>query len=134
LNGSLIAFRADPFPSNNELNQLWRSAWDTDKESDFSAILARSLAHVGAFDEDRLVGFVNVAWDGGIHAFLLDTCVAPEMRRQGIATKLIKTAIEISRARGAEWLHVDFEPHLAPLYRACGFEPTEAGLVRLRRR
>jgi ribosomal protein S18 acetylase RimI-like enzyme len=99
LNGSLIAFRADPFPSNNELNQLWRSAWDADKESDFSAILARSLAHVGAFDEDRLVGFVNVAWDGGIHAFLLDTCVAPEMRRQGIATKLIKTAIEISRAR-----------------------------------
>jgi hypothetical protein len=33
-----------------------------------------------------LVGFVNLAWDGGDHAFFLDTKVAGEHQRQGIAT------------------------------------------------
>ena len=132
MNVSAIVFRIDPFPSNDELNGLWRSAWNANEDRDFSAVLARSLAHVGAFDEERLIGFVNVAWDGGGHAFLLDTCVAPVTRRRGVATKLVETAIAIARGRGAEWLHVDFEPHLASLYRACGFAPTEAGLVKLR--
>ena len=132
MNASATAFRIDPFPSNDELNRLFRSAWNADGDKDFSTILARSLTHVAAFHEGSLVGFVNVAWDGGIHAFLLDTCVEPAMRRQGIATRLVKAAIEAARARGAEWLHVDFEPHLTSFYRACGFKPTEAGLIRLR--
>ena len=37
----------------------------------------------------------------------------------------------LTRARGATWLHTDFEPHLTAFYRACGFRPTDAGLVRL---
>jgi hypothetical protein len=28
-------------------------------------------------------------------------------------------------------LHVDFGPHLTGVYRACGFAPTEAGLIKL---
>ncbi|MEV4123944.1 carboxylesterase family protein [Nocardia sp. NPDC049707] len=32
-----------------------------------------------------LIGFVNVAWDGADHAFLLDTKVRPEHRHRGIA-------------------------------------------------
>lgn len=28
----------------------------------------------------RLVGFVNVAWDGAVHAFILDTLVTTDMR------------------------------------------------------
>ena len=71
------------------------------------------------------------AWDGGIHAFLLDTTVHPDLRRQGIATQLVKEAARIARERGAQWLHVDFEPHLRGFYHACGFRPTEAGLIRL---
>jgi hypothetical protein len=30
-----------------------------------------------------------------------------------------------------EWLHVDYEPHLDSFYRACGFQPTLAGLLEL---
>ena len=46
-----------------------------------------------------------------------------------------RIAIAAARAReaGCEWLHVDFEDHLADFYfRACGFRPTRAGLIRLR--
>ena len=37
-----------------------------------------------------------------------------------------------ARAAGCEWLHVDFDPELAPFYLgACGFERTDAGLIHL---
>lgn len=47
--------------------------------------------------------------------------------------RLISVATDAARAAGCEWLHVDFEPDLRDFYLgACGFEPTEAGLRRLR--
>jgi ribosomal protein S18 acetylase RimI-like enzyme len=83
-------------------------------------------------DQKNLVGFVNVAWDGGDHAFLLDAKVAGSHQRQGIATALVGHAVGHARAAGCEWLHVDFGEHLAAFYfGACGFRPTPAGLIRL---
>jgi len=87
---------------------------------------------VCAREDGRLVGFVNVAWDGGVHAFVLDTVVAPAAGRRGIGTRLVAIATENARAAGCEWLHVDFEPHLRSFYfDACGFRPTDAGLIQL---
>jgi ribosomal protein S18 acetylase RimI-like enzyme len=37
---------------------------------------------------ERLIGFVNVASDGGQHAFILDTCVHPAFRRRGMSQPL----------------------------------------------
>ncbi|MDO3435521.1 GNAT family N-acetyltransferase [Rhizobium sp. CBN3] len=127
----MLELRTDPFPAAGELNALFSAAWGSPHSRDFAEILSRSLAHIGAYSDGRLVGFVNVAWDGGIHAFLLDTSVHPDMRRQGIAMRMVRQATSIARERGAEWLHVDFEPRLAGFYRACGFRPTEAGLIKL---
>lgn len=91
-----------------------------------------SLGWVCARDADRLVGFVNVAWDGGVHAFVLDTMVAADARRRGIARALVAIAVREARAAGCEWLHVDFDPHLRSFYfAACGFTPTDAGVIRL---
>lgn len=128
----MIEIRVDPHPSGDALRAHWRAAWGEDPVRDFGAILARSLCHLGAYDGDRLIGFVNVAWDGGIHATIFDTCVDPEYRRRGIATGLVREATRIAGERGAEWLHVDFEAHLTEFYRNCGFRPTEAGLIKLR--
>jgi len=95
-----------------------------------------SLTWVEAYALDRgascrLVGFVNVAWDGGTHAFLLDTCVEPARQRAGVGVELVRRAADAAREAGCTWLHVDFEPQLAPFYARCGFSPTAAGLLRL---
>ncbi|MGC0420999.1 GNAT family N-acetyltransferase [Embleya sp. AB8] len=80
----------------------------------------------------RLVGFVNVAWDGGGHAFVLDTVVDRRHRGGGIGAALVAVAVREARAAGCEWLHVDFEGHLKRFYfDACGFAPTDAGLIPL---
>jgi ribosomal protein S18 acetylase RimI-like enzyme len=116
---------------NAELNALRDAAWSAVGDQDWAPILARSLGWVGARDGERLVGFVNVAWDGGVHAFLLDTTVHPDYQRQGIGRALVREAAEMARQRGAEWLHVDYEDDLDPFYRGCGFRPTLAGLIDL---
>jgi GNAT superfamily N-acetyltransferase len=91
-----------------------------------------ALTWVGAFDDGELVGFVQVCWDGGAHAFLLDTAVDPAWRRRGIGTGLVRVATADATAAGCEWLHVDFAAHLARFYlNDCGFRPTAAGLLRL---
>ncbi|MFF4355131.1 GNAT family N-acetyltransferase [Streptomyces sp. NPDC001530] len=60
-----------------------------------------SLGWVCARKAGRLVGFVNVAWDGGAHAFILDTMVAQDLRKTGVGTELVATAARGARlARG----------------------------------
>jgi predicted GNAT family acetyltransferase len=91
-----------------------------------------SLGWVCARNGEGLAGFVNVAWDGGAHAFVLDTMVAPWMRRHGTGTRLVALAVQEARRAGCTWLHVDFEEHLRPFYLGgCGFAPSAAGLIAL---
>lgn len=129
------------------IDYAWRGAFE---DSEVSALHAAGFAHefsvdgwwaqvnqhslgwVCASNEGSLVGFVNVAWDGDGHAFILDTLVAAHARRQGVGAALVALATERARAAGCEWLHVDFEDHLRGFYfDACGFSPTNAGLIAL---
>ena len=76
---------------NAELNALHAEAFDhRPLEDDWQAQLqTHSLGWVSARQGEELVGFVNVAWDGGVHAFLLDTMVSEKAARQGIGTRLV---------------------------------------------
>jgi len=99
----------------------------------WNQVRPHSLGWVAARSaEGHLIGFVNVAWDGGDHAFLLDTKTRGDRQRKGIATAVVGLAASHARAAGCSWLHVDFEPALAAFYLdACGFRPTDAGLLHL---
>ena len=126
-----------PFTST-EANALHAEAFETrvfgDDEWDWVAQVERhSLGWVTARHGDELVGFVNVVSDGLVHAWLQDTMVAANSARRGVGTALVAAAADGARAAGCEYLHVDFEDHLRPFYfDACGFAPTNAGLLPLR--
>jgi GNAT superfamily N-acetyltransferase len=112
----------------------WRASFDN---AEISVLHADGFDHaVLTYDwwalPDELVGFVNVAWDGDSHAFILDTLVRRSAGRQGIGTMLVSLAAQEARGAGCEWLHVDFEDHLRAFYfDSCGFTPTNAGLIAL---
>ena len=127
----MINYFINAFPRTTDLDSLWLSAWGHAGPSNYIKVLSRSLAHICAYDGERLVGFVNVAWDGGIHAFVLDTCVHRSWQRKGIGTGLIGKAVEVARDRNIVWLHVDYEKHLSSFYHRCGFSTTQAALLRL---
>ncbi|UQN07707.1 GNAT family N-acetyltransferase [Deinococcus sp. QL22] len=116
-----------------DLGKLREAAWGGQNDGSWwKPVLERSLTWVTAHDGAALVGFVNVAWDGGTHAFLLDTTVHPDWQRRGIGRQLVRRAAEAAQTGDVEWLHVDFEPHLTEFYAACGFQTTSAGLLRLK--
>lgn len=128
---SEIRYERDADVSHEELNGLFETSWPRHVETDFTPFHDHGLAYVCAFAGDRLVGYVRMAWDGGQHAFLLEPTVHPGYRRRGIGAELVRRSVEVSKERGLEWLHVDFEPALREFYAACGFRPTDAGLIRL---
>jgi GNAT superfamily N-acetyltransferase len=120
---------------DDELRLLFEDAWGEpfDARTGMARLEAHSLGWATARDHDGvLVGFVNVAWDGGRHAFLLDTSVASHLQRQGVGTRLVTAAATRARDAGCHWLHVDYEPtHRSFYVDACGFDVTAAGLFDL---
>jgi GNAT superfamily N-acetyltransferase len=120
---------------NPELNALHAEGFGHPVRSDdwVAQLTGHSLGWVTARDGADLVGFVNVAWDGDVHAFILDTLVAVRAWGQGIGARVVTIAAGHARAAGCEWLHVDFDDdYLARFYfDGCGFRPTTAGLIRL---
>jgi GNAT superfamily N-acetyltransferase len=119
---------------NDEVNALHAEGFGHRLLDDdwLTQVTRHSLGWVVARDEAELVGFVNVAWDGAVHAFLLDTLVAEAGRHRGVGTRLVAIAEENARTAGCEWLHVDFGDELSSFYFAhCGFRPATAGLIAL---
>ncbi len=80
----------------------------------------------------ELVGFVNVVWDGLLHAWIQDLMVATAARHRGVGQQLVRAAADGAREASCQWLHVDFEDDLRSFYfDACGFISTNAGLLHL---
>jgi GNAT superfamily N-acetyltransferase len=133
-----IAFQWRGSFTSDELNALHAEAFGTRvfdaSEWDWATqVRDHSLGWVVARDDGgRLVGFVNVPWDGLVHAWIQDTMVAANARRRGIGSRMVAIAVEEARRAGCEWMHVDFDDDLRPFYlEACGFTPTNAGLISL---
>jgi len=131
--GERIRYRWRGPLTDGELNVLTEAHGGQGEAGWWDQVRPHSLGWVTArLDDGSLIGFVNVAWDGGDHAFLIDTKVASAYQRRGIATEIVRRATIHARAAGCEWLHVDFEDHLVPFYfDACGFRSTPAGLIHL---
>jgi GNAT superfamily N-acetyltransferase len=119
---------------NAEVNALHAAGFGHAVTPDdwWARVHRHSLGWVCARAVGALVGFVNVAWDGAAHAFIVDTVVAGHARGQGVGAGMVALAADRARAAGVAWLHVDFEPHLRGFYLdRCGFRPTDAGLIAL---
>lgn len=121
--------------ANEEVNRLHGEAFGHALSNDdwWAQVNRHSLGWICLRSAGRLVGFVNVAWDGGVHAFLLDTMIAVSERRKGHAARMIKRAVAEAKSAGCEWLHVDFTPELRAFYfDACDFRSTDAGVIALK--
>jgi GNAT superfamily N-acetyltransferase len=123
--------------ANGELNRLHAEAFghrvfEGDEWDWLRQVSDHSLGWVVAREDGDLVGFLNVPWDGLVHAWLQDVMVAASARGRGIGVAMVTLAKDRSAETGCEWLHVDFDPELGPFYlAACGFTATGAGLIRL---
>ena len=130
---SEISYRWRSNITDEELVVLTDSYGGRSERGWWDRIRPHSLGWVTAHLADGTpVGFVNVAWDGGDHAFLIDTKVRVDHQRHEIATELVRRAVQHASRAGCEWMHVDFVARLASFYfGACGFRSTPAGVIHL---
>ena len=124
-----ISYERNAAVSDAQLNALFAASWPDYRHASFHSVRQASLAYICAFKAAQLVGYVNLAWDGRAHAFLLDPTVHPSVRRMGVGRALVTHAVAAAKESGVEWVHVDFEPRLGDFYRLCGFRPTDAGVI-----
>ncbi|CAA9439268.1 MAG: hypothetical protein AVDCRST_MAG66-3852 [uncultured Pseudonocardia sp.] len=122
----MISYRERCAVDDVALSQLHAAAFgETPRLVRWGERLVRhSLTWFGASDGDRLVGFVNLAWDGDRHAFLLDAVVAPPRQRHGIGTELVGRAVRAAAEAGCTWLHTDHADDLTPFFTRCGVPRT----------
>jgi GNAT superfamily N-acetyltransferase len=134
--GDITCVWRAPF-TNREIHALHAAAFETrlfdESEWDWVDQTDRySLGWVVARDGDRFIGFVNVLWDGLVHAFIEDVMVDAAYRQRGVGVSLVHAARDGARAAGCEHLHVGFDEDLRSFYiDACGFEPVLGGLMSL---
>ena len=85
-----------PF-ENAEVNELHAAAFQTRLYSDDvwdwrQLVDTHSLGWLVARDQDGLVGFANVVWDGVVHAWIQDVMVADRAADEGSAQPLFERA------------------------------------------
>lgn len=73
-----------------------KESWKAYLNDDEKLIRAfdNSLYTIGAFDEDRLVGFIRCVGDGEHSLLVQDLIITPEYQKRGIGTYLFKTIME----------------------------------------
>ncbi|GEM_PF-1206884 len=126
-----IGYHGSPDVTNATVDALFGAVWPGHAARDLCAVLRHRSGCVSAYADDEVVGFVIVAWDGRLHAVLLDTTLHPRLRRRGIGSQLMNQVQLLAQQRGRAALHVDFGPELRDFSVDCGFGVTGAERLRL---
>ena len=93
MKGSGVILRWRHPVTDDELFQLTAAQGGRATRGWWDQVRPHSLGWVTArLADGALVGFVNVAWDGGDHAFLLDTKTRPDHQHRGMGTAVVRLA------------------------------------------
>jgi putative acetyltransferase len=98
-----------------EMYQIFKKFFDElPKNKDQSFLVAKCC--------ERLVGFVGIHRRGGLmsHIGEIGISVHPDYQRRGIGTKLLMTAVELTRKEGFERLEADTLENNKPMIKIAG--------------
>jgi ribosomal protein S18 acetylase RimI-like enzyme len=95
------------------------NGWWTERSEQEIAKVLNSFPAVGAWDEQRLVGFARAVTDGHFRAFIEDVMVHPQYQRLGIGHQLLNRLCEALRK--IETISLFCEPDLITFYEQLGF-------------
>lgn len=79
----------------NEVIELYKDAgwWNERTEQDMEKMLSQAMA-VGAWENNKLIGFARVISDGIFRAYIEDVVIHSSFNRKGIGTQLIAKVVE----------------------------------------
>ncbi len=102
--------------------------WDA-RIDKLEKIVGCTYMTAGCYDNNLLVGFVDVLSDGVDDALIRSLVVHPEYQRRGIGLELIRIVVKKLKADQIKTINVLFEPELNALYSKAGFRVVSGGLI-----
>ena len=131
---SLVDYSFERPIKPEQLQMLFRQTdWADDRSSDgIQKMLDATYVVLGAWEGDRLIGFVRTITDG-IYRALIDDLVVEESRRgRGIGSELMKRLIERLREMEIEEVFLRCGGDVVPFYQRHGFEKTRGVVMDLK--
>jgi len=97
--------------------------------SGIEQMLENSFLTIGAWDDDRLIGFARVLGDGLYRALIDDVVVDESYRGKGIGTEIMKRLI--SRLDKVEEVFLRTGTEMIPFYEMLGFTLNRGAMMDL---
>lgn len=105
-----------------------RCGWEA-RQKKMEKIIGCTYLTAACFDDQNLIGFVDVLSDGVDDALIRGLVVDPGYRRRGVAVALLTMVVERIKTDQIKTVNVLFEPNLAGLYLKAGFRIVSGGLI-----
>ncbi|MBW6463813.1 MAG: GNAT family N-acetyltransferase [Firmicutes bacterium] len=124
-----LRYELNPGISAGEIASLRHQVGWESREKELAELVGCTYMTAACFEDDLLVGFVDVLSDGVEDALIRSLVVHPDYRRRGIALNLLKMVTERIKKSNIKTTNVLFEPELTDLYRKAGFRIVGGGLI-----
>ncbi len=102
--------------------------WDARKEQ-LEKILGITYLTVACFDNNDLVGIIDVISDGIDDALIRNLIVHPEYQGKGIGHQLVIKVLDRLKSNRIKTINVLFESELSEFYREAGFRIVSGGII-----
>ncbi len=102
--------------------------WDARKEQ-LENILGSTYLTVACFDDNDLVGIIDVISDGIDDALIRNLVIHPEYQGKGIGHELLIKVLDRLKSNRIKTINVLFESELTEFYRKAGFRIVSGGII-----
>ncbi len=104
-----------------EISELRKSVGWNGMEACYENSLNQSYFYICCYDENKLVGFLDVLSNGVTDAYFQDVMVNPDYQGKGIGTALMIQAIQKLKEDNIYMISVIFDESLLNFYKKFGF-------------
>lgn len=95
----------------------------------YNKSLINSYSYICCYDNEKLVGFLDIVSNAGSDAYIQDVMVRPEYQGKGIGTVLMQMAIDMLKKDEIYAISVLFDEKLVGFYKKFGFFIMCAGQI-----
>lgn len=129
----MVSYHLNKQVDVEQLCELRRSVGWNRMETSLSDPELQRFLTVSAYEDDRLIGHVEVVSNGVTDAYIQDLMVHPDMQHRGIGTRLMNMAIIEIRKRNIYMISVIYgDKELQEYYEKFGFSSMLCGQMQLR--
>lgn len=122
-----MRYEFSPKVSPQEISELRNSVGWNGMEECYKDSLKGSYFYICCYEENKLIGFLDVVSNGVTDAYIQDVMVNSAYQGKGIGTNLMNLAIKKLKEDNIYMISVLFQESLLPFYKKFGFYTMPAG-------